>query len=103
MPNFSFRVPGQATRPQDARNLSAERGLSPFDVRHRFVLNHIWEIPFLKNRKDFLGKALGGWSTGGILTLESGTPFTIIDSFSPSLSGEDGDRVNARHNPNLPS
>jgi hypothetical protein len=100
--NFSFRIPGQASRPQDSYNLAAERGLSPFDLRHRFVASYVWELPILKNRGDLWGKAFGGWRTSGIVTLQSGTPFTIIDSFNPSLDGESGDRVNLVGNPNLP-
>ena len=34
--------------PQDPANLAAEKGLSDFDHRNRFVTNFLYQIPFLK-------------------------------------------------------
>lgn len=60
--------------PQNAYNLSAERGPASFDRTHMLILNYIYEIPFLKNRKDILGTMLGGWQLSGITMFQSGTP-----------------------------
>jgi len=56
------------------------RGLSDFDRRHRWVTSFVYDLPFYKDRHDFTGNALGGWSISGVLLLQSGTPFTIMDS-----------------------
>ncbi|HWP43168.1 MAG TPA: hypothetical protein VNO14_08045, partial [Blastocatellia bacterium] len=98
-----FRIPGQVGRPQNSRNLAAERGLSAFDVRHRFVLSYIYELPFFQSR-GLASHVLGGWRLSGITTLQSGNPFSVIDTSDPSLDGEPAnDRPDVLRNPNLPA
>ncbi|MBZ5516678.1 MAG: hypothetical protein LAN62_17880 [Acidobacteriia bacterium] len=76
-------------QPQDNYNLAAERGLSDFDVRQRFVLSSTWELPFGRGRRWVTGgvgaKALGGWQLANILTLQTGQPMTAV--LSSALSG----------------
>ena len=59
-----------------------ERGLSSFDVRHRWVTSGLAESPVGKNRTYSFGPIadalLGKWQVGGILTLQSGGPFTVV-------------------------
>jgi hypothetical protein len=43
--------------PQDPANLAAEKGLSDFDHRHRFVANFLYEIPFLKGSQGWVHAA----------------------------------------------
>jgi hypothetical protein len=68
---------------QDPLNPAADKGLSDFDLRHNFVANFLWELPFGKGRKlgnSYSGAAdkfISGWSVGGILNLRSGFPFTV--------------------------
>jgi hypothetical protein len=63
--------------PQDMQNYAAEKGLSDFDHRNRFVTNFLYQIPFLKDSTGFLHAAFAEWQVGGIWTLESGSPFTV--------------------------
>jgi hypothetical protein len=57
--------------PQDVRNMAAERALSSFDHRHRFVGNATWALPQI-------GGAIGShWRVNGIVTVQSGAPFTV--------------------------
>lgn len=99
-----FRIPGQVLRPQNSRNLSAERGLSAFDIRHRFVLSYIYELPFAKQSTGFRSHMLGGWRVSGVTTLQSGNPFSVIDSSDPSLTGTPQmSRPDVLRDPNLPS
>jgi Carboxypeptidase regulatory-like domain/TonB dependent receptor-like, beta-barrel len=66
---------------QNWQDLRAERGLSSFDVRHRFTLRHSYELPF-GDRKRFLNHGgamagvLGDWRISGNATIQTGTPFT---------------------------
>jgi len=53
-------------------------GNSDFDVRNRFVVSPIWDIPWYKSQKG-LGEALGGWSLVGVFTARSGIPFNAYD------------------------
>jgi hypothetical protein len=58
----------------------ASRGLSDFDHTHRFVTSFAYEEPFFKSREGAAGYALRGWTFSGVLTVQSGQPFTAIDS-----------------------
>lgn len=91
----SFNMTGSAAQPvagendlaQNPFNLAAERGLSLFDARHRFVLSYQWELPFWKHAHGWYQQALGGWQLNGIATVMSGTPFTVFDSNDVSVQG----------------
>jgi len=66
---------------QDPRNRGrAERADSVSDVRHRFVAGWVWEIPGAARLKPAARAFIGGWSLGGILTLQSGSPFNVVQS-----------------------
>jgi hypothetical protein len=75
---LSNEGPGFQTNQTFPRDLRFERGPSDFDATHFAVLSGIWEIPLLRNRKDLLGTALGGWKLGGIFTARSGFPWTPV-------------------------
>jgi hypothetical protein len=56
--------------------------LSPFDVRHSFKVNWIYELPFGSGRRFIdrggaVDRLLGGWEFHGIARLQSGTPFNF--------------------------
>jgi hypothetical protein len=93
---------------QDNYNLRAERGLSDFDIRQRFVLSGNWELPFGPGRQWMRGGAaarlFGHWDLSNILTLQSGQPLTA--TLPTALSGTDSngtDRPDLIANPNLPA
>jgi outer membrane receptor protein involved in Fe transport len=66
---------------QDPRNRGrAERADSTDDIRHRLVLGYVWEIPWGKGLSAAPRAVLGGWQLGGILTLQSGSPFNVTQS-----------------------
>ena len=46
-----------------------------YDLRHNFVGNVIYQLPFHGNR------LVEGWQLSGIFTAQSGTPFSISDGF----------------------
>lgn len=68
--------------PRNSFNLRAERGNSDFDVRHRGVINYLYELPFGVGKghlnHGFIGKALQGWEISGITTLSTGIPYDIF-------------------------
>ncbi|CAN5771714.1 hypothetical protein BH20ACI3_BH20ACI3_32590 [soil metagenome] len=104
LPTGFFTIPGQASRPQNSRDLQAERARSAFDVRQRFVTSYIYELPFLKNQKGVVSYLFGGWKLNGIAALQSGYPFTVIDTGDPNRDTvADNDRTNVIRDPNFPS
>jgi hypothetical protein len=66
---------------QDAFNLRAERGLAYYDTRHRLVNTVVYQLPFGRDKRfvryGLLSKVIGGWETSGIVTAQSGFPFTL--------------------------
>ncbi len=63
--------------PQDIENIAAEKGLSDFDHRHRFVTSFLYRLPFLQDSEGWIHTAFADWQAGGIWTIESGSPFTV--------------------------
>jgi hypothetical protein len=99
MNDFSFGIAGQEL-PQNSYDIPAEKGPAAFDARNRFVANFTYQLPFGKNSSGFVKRLIGDWQINGILTLQSGSPFTVFDSSDPSLTGSAGDRPNVVCNPN---
>ncbi len=63
---------------QNPRNLALERAPAPYDLRHAFKANAIYDLPFRRDRGA--RGLLGGWSASGILLWQSGAPFSILSS-----------------------
>jgi hypothetical protein len=68
------------TRFNDQKIARDSRGLGDFDRRHRFVTSAVYQLPFFAHASGLTGRALGGWEVSGVLTLQSGLPFTPVDS-----------------------
>jgi Carboxypeptidase regulatory-like domain len=74
--------------PQDIENIAAEKGLSDFDHRHRFVTSFLYQLPFLEDSEGWIHAAFADWQVGGIWTIESGSPFTVNLSTDVANNGE---------------
>lgn len=73
---LSNEGPGAETNQTFPQDLRQERGPSDFDVRHNLNVSGLWDLPLFRNRKDWVGKVLGGWQVDGILTAHTGFPWT---------------------------
>lgn len=114
--NF-FASAGDANYPQDSNNIAAERARSSFDVPHRFTGGFVYQLPVGPGRalgSNWTGAAarlLGGWQLNGIVSLQSGQPYTValpgeLDNSNTGRSSYGfgaGDRPNVSSNPNLSS
>ena len=100
--NF-FSSAGDPNFPQNSFNVAAERGLSNFDVRHRFSLSYSYELPFRKPGNGFVAHLVNGWETFGIVTLQSGRPFTValLSEIDNSGTGRSILGFGANDRPNL--
>lgn len=67
-----------------------DRSNSIYDVRHRLVVNYVWELPFFKGSGGFTEAVLGGWQLNGIWTYQSGAHWSAFCSTPWSLSGLTG-------------
>ncbi len=64
--------------PQDPRNFRAERSLSLFDQRHRFVFSGVLATPQNFRTGGFAKKFLADFTIAPIIEISSGRPFNII-------------------------
>jgi carboxypeptidase family protein/TonB-dependent receptor-like protein len=103
-----FTSAGDANYPQDSYNLKAERGRSNFDVRNRFSFSYSYDLPIGRGH-SFLGDAgwissvLAGWQTHGIITLQTGRPFTValLREIDQSNTGRANLGFGANDRPNI--
>jgi outer membrane receptor protein involved in Fe transport len=72
-----FTSAGDPNFPQDSLDLDAEYGRSGFDVRHRLSVGFAWELPFGEDSDGFVGALISDWQLSGVVTLQSGRPFTV--------------------------
>jgi len=66
-----------------------DRGNSLFDIRHRVVLNYVYQIPGPKS--GIAGEILGGWQYSGIWAFQSGAHWEPYTSLPAELSGTNPD------------
>jgi hypothetical protein len=69
--------------PQNAYNYAAEMSNSNLDIRSRFVGNFIWDLPLGQGKRFLSGPGaasrwLGGWQLNGIVTLQTGSPYSVV-------------------------
>jgi hypothetical protein len=79
---------------QNFYNIRAERALSDFDARQRFVLSGIWMLPLHWEHSALTKRLAGGWSISPIVNLQSGNPFSPIIPTADPNSLETFDRPN---------
>ncbi len=111
--NF-FSSAGDPNFPQNSYNVAAERGRSNFDVRHRLSMSYSYALPFGKGKNyladdGWVSTILTGWETHGIITVQSGRPFTValLPELDNSGTGRSilgfgaNDRPNVAGNPQI--
>ena len=59
-------------------NPGFDHGNGDLDIRNRFVLAPLYQMPKLSNK--LLNATVGGWQVAGIYTVRTGVPFTYFDS-----------------------
>ncbi|MFB3905676.1 MAG: carboxypeptidase regulatory-like domain-containing protein [Acidobacteriota bacterium] len=87
----------------DSRNINRDRGVSSFDIPHRWVTSGIADLPFGKNKRflnssGWMDKLFGGFQFSGQFVLQSGQPFTPLvrnrlSNTGYALATERGDLV----------
>jgi hypothetical protein len=75
--------------PENSFDPHLDYGPADFDVKHRLVVSYNYELPFAKGHRW-----IGGWSASGIVSFQTGLPFTFINSGADAnQDGEFGDRL----------
>ena len=71
---FTTRSVGGNFAAQDSLNPALDYGPADFNIKHRFVVSYSYDLPFFK-----ANRWIGGWSVSGIVTAQSGVPFSIFN------------------------
>ena len=93
-------------RPQDARNVGADKASSALDHRQRLTFETLYDLPFFKNKNWFVKNIVGNWEIAPIYTYQTGTLVTVQSGLDSNLNGDTaGDRtiVNPNGNPTIGS
>ena len=89
----------------DGYNRRADYGPSENDIPQRVNVSGVYELPFGKGRRFATGKfadaMIGGWSLGGVFTIQSGPPFTVTTQVNTVYSAAGALRADVSRNPNL--
>lgn len=73
------------SQPRTLRNSSADRTFSPWDVRHSFKVDYVYELPigpgkrFFNSNNPVLSRVIGNWQIGGVTRIQSGSA-TLLTS-----------------------
>ena len=91
--------------PMDEYNWRLDYASSSFDLRQSFVGSFVYALPIgrgkalLGNTSKALDLLLGEWQVNGILTLQTGLPFTVTASDIDFINQNYGQRANVVGNP----
>jgi hypothetical protein len=75
----------------DSYNLSANRASSNFDQRHVVAISYIYDLPLFRGA-GLKHSLLGGWQVSGITSIQTGSPFSVINGGGGAL-GTPGDNA----------
>ena len=70
----------RSASPQNTYDTKSEYARAAFDRRHILSINYVYALPFFREQRSFVGKSLGGWQASGIVTYNTGLPFTATTS-----------------------
>lgn len=78
----------RSSAPINITDIRFEKARAALDRRHVLTVNYVYELPFFRKQRGFVGKLLGGWQASGIATYQTGLPFTpTVSAFDPSGIG----------------
>jgi hypothetical protein len=74
---------GESNGPENVNCIECDKGPSVFDIRHNFVADAIYELPFGPGKtylrdEGLLGKFVGGWEVSSVGTWHTGHPLTVF-------------------------
>ena len=92
---------GESNGPENVNCLRCDIGPSIFDIRHNFVANGVYQLPFGPGRAHLnhggvTGKLLEGWNLSGIGLYHTGHPLTVYYNVQPIQLPDDNDQTSQR-------
>ncbi len=82
-------------RVQNFGNLTPEKAASALDRRQRLTFSAVYDVPYLKDSKNWFAKNLiGNWQVAPVLTYETPEYFTVASGIDSNLNSDSaGDRT----------
>ena len=85
-----------------------DRALAGNDIRHRYILSGVYELPVGKGRSveisnPVLNQLVGGWGLGAITEFRSGAPWGAVELTNRTNTFSHSQRPNLLSDPRLPS
>jgi hypothetical protein len=83
-------------------DFASNRASSNFDQRHIFHFSYVWDVPLFRGT-GLRHTLLGGWQYSGIMSISSGTPFSVLnptDNAGVAAGVGSGSRADVVGNPN---
>jgi hypothetical protein len=92
----------------DYYNRRLDRGPDALDIVHRFAWSSTYDLPWGRGRRwlksGLVSQALGGWTVGSIVNIQSAGPFTVtMQSNTTNAFSAGGLRANVLRDGNLPT
>ena len=76
---------------EDNYNLKQQYGRQSFDEKLIFNTFIVYQTPWFKNQRGFVGRAAGGWTISPVVTAGSGQPLQCVSNNNgQNFGGEDG-------------
>jgi hypothetical protein len=82
-------------------NRKLDKSSTTFDIRQRLTSAVVYDLPFLKEQRGILGRALGAWQTNFIFTAQTGNATQVTDATGRPDSWSRFDRPDMVANPEL--
>jgi hypothetical protein len=80
-------------RPFDWQNLQLDRGRSTLDIRHKFALSWIYELPNVDTENGLLKTLAHGWQWNGTFLAQTGQPISVLANADANANADTaGDR-----------
>ncbi len=99
MTNLNSGNNNYTSLPISQGGLKIDRGLSDYHRKHRLSIAHLWDIPGPNH--GIWKQAFGGWLLTGIISFQSGAPFSLQNGFDRNNDGLANDRPDIG-NPDAP-
>ncbi len=85
--NFNPGDRTEASLLSNPSNPRADRSPGALDARHRFVASSVWELNYAKRFQGPVKAILDGWTLSGILSVQSGFPYSGVVNFDLNNDG----------------
>lgn len=73
------------TAAQNTYNLSGEYGPSAFNRNQVITIDGVWDLPWMREQQNLLGRIVGGWKVSGVYAISTGLPLTVTMAASPNV------------------